>query len=275
MNQKLLKVFKNEPKLYETTDIPFWDDEHISQYMLEAHISPELESASRKHSYIDKSVDWIASIMPNTTGKLLDLGCGPGLYSQRFCSKGYKVTGIDFSKRSISYAKEAALEAGEDTDYIYKNYLDISYDNEFDIAVLIYCDFGVLAPENREILLDKIYTALKPGGMFIVDVFTKNYYTNFKNTITTSFEQSGFWSCDPYLCIKKDKTYDKDTYLEQYTIITDKNLDTYNLWNHAFDDDELRIVLDDAGFMNIDFYSGVAGESLDKSSTTLCAVCKK
>jgi 2-polyprenyl-3-methyl-5-hydroxy-6-metoxy-1,4-benzoquinol methylase len=93
-----------KPALWQRSDEPFWDDEHISKGMLEAHLNPDWDAASRKHSYIDSSVKWLSSLIP-ANGKILDLGCGPGLYAKRFSDMGYTVTGMDFSKRSIAYAK--------------------------------------------------------------------------------------------------------------------------------------------------------------------------
>ncbi len=40
------------------------------------------------------------------------------------------------------------------------NYLDMDYQDVFDAAVLIYCDFGVLPPENRKDYYCKKY--IKP-----------------------------------------------------------------------------------------------------------------
>ena len=73
------------PALYERTDAAFWDDEHISRGMLAAHLDPEFEGASRSFAFMDRSVDWIcATAPPATHPRLLDLGCGPGLYAERF-----------------------------------------------------------------------------------------------------------------------------------------------------------------------------------------------
>ncbi len=48
---------------------------------------------------------------------LFDIGCGPGIYAEKFARQGYYVTGIDFSKRSIDYAKNSALKQGLDISY--------------------------------------------------------------------------------------------------------------------------------------------------------------
>lgn len=134
MNKKIMKYLKGIPVEYTPSSKKFWDDEHISKFMLEAHISPDIESASRNHRFIEKSVEWITSLIPDMKGKkILDLGCGPGIYAEKFYEKGFEVTGIDFSKRSIEYAVNSAAEKNMKIKYKYMNYLEIDYENEFDI----------------------------------------------------------------------------------------------------------------------------------------------
>jgi len=165
---ELLKLSK-KPKLFERSEYLFWDDPHISKKMLEAHLNPEWDAASRKISTIDKSVKWLnKEVFLNNELKVLDLGCGPGLYTSRLAELGYSVTGIDYSKRSINYANKNAAENELDIKYIYQNYLTIDFESEFDVIMLIFCDLGALTNEERDILLAKIYKALKPGGTFIL-----------------------------------------------------------------------------------------------------------
>ena len=84
-----------------------WDDEHISKGMLESHLDPINNGATNNHDFVAKSVDWIVEIAtPPQYVKLLDLGSGAGIYAEKFAQSGYQVTGIDFSERSVAYAKE-------------------------------------------------------------------------------------------------------------------------------------------------------------------------
>lgn len=89
-----LKKYATKPQLYAPSTNKFWDDKHISKGMLEAHLNPEWEAATRKHEFVDKSVKWISKIVPSSQYKFfLDLGCGPGLYAEQFSNAGYSVTG--------------------------------------------------------------------------------------------------------------------------------------------------------------------------------------
>lgn len=274
MYNKLIDALKTEPAAYETTGIAFWDDEHVSKSMLQAHLSPLADGASRKHAFMEASVNWIATL-PLPGQALLDLGCGPGLYAQLFAEKGFCVTGIDFSKRSIEYAKQAALGEGKNIRYLYQNYMEIDYTNAFDAVTLIYCDFGVLPPQSRKQLLGKIYAALKPNGLFIVDAWTPAQYLDFEDNMQTTYEDTGFWREEPYICIQKNKRYENQVFLEQYTIVTKENCETYNNWNHAFTPDELEADLQQAGFTMEGLYGNVAGPPFNDKSTSLCAVGKK
>ncbi len=242
--------------------------------MLNAHLAPDKDGASRKHAFIEESVEWLASL-PVAGKRVLDLGCGPGLYAERLCDKGYHVTGVDFSQRSIAHARASALQAEKSIEYQHKDYLTLDYQNEFHMALLIYCDFGVLAPDARQTLLKKVYAALKPGGLFILDVYSLRQYDDFSDTLSVTFEEGGFWRPVPYLCIKRDKRYSNDVFLEQYTVLTEQEQQTYNLWNHAFSQPELENDMRGAGFAHVEFFRDVTGRPFDEESPTLCAVGKK
>ena len=84
--------------------------------------------------FIKKSVDWIKEITDGENRKkLLDLGCGPGIYAELFAERGFDVTGIDISGRSIDYAKENTVKKRSNIKYYQKSYLEMEYSEEFDI----------------------------------------------------------------------------------------------------------------------------------------------
>ena len=107
-----------------------------------------------------------ASVTPTST--LLDLGCGPGLYCQRFARRGLTVTGLDLSAGSLAYARDVARKDGLAIEYIEANYLTLDVVESFEAVVMIYHDFSVLPDDGRDELLRRVRRALKPGGVFIV-----------------------------------------------------------------------------------------------------------
>lgn len=78
----------------------------------------------------------------------------------------------------------------------------MNYNEEFDLVILIYCDYGVLLIENRRLLMEKIYDSLKFGGKLILDVFIINKYNNFEEIKYWEInEDGGFWSNEKYMCL--------------------------------------------------------------------------
>lgn len=272
-----LKKYTNKPKLYTPSTNKFWDDEYISKGLLEAHLNPNWDAATRKPEFLDKSVNWISKIAPSSQYKLLlDLGCGPGLYAERFNSAGYSVTGVDFSKRSIAYAKEQTLLNKSNIVYYYQNYLTIDYIEQFDVITLIYCDYAALSITDRLILLRKIYQALRPNGKFIFDVFTPLMRKD-ESRSWQHCEKGGFFSEKPHICLESVYQYDDGdkTELRQSIVITEETVNCYNIWDHFFTKEALISEIQTIGFNSFEFYGDVAGKEFSDTGETICGIFTK
>lgn len=270
-----LEFFK-KPKAYTPNPEKFWDDEYISKQMLKAHLDPEFEGASRNHAFIQKSIEWIYSQIGKKETALLDLGCGPGLYSLVLAKKGWSVTGVDLSHNSIQYAKEQAENEEVNVVYHVQNYLEIDFENQFDAVILIYCDYAVLSPEERKILVGKIYKALKPGGKFILDVFTPAFYEEKKdNTSWEMVSKDGFWRSEPYAVLIGQFFYENQVVLDQVIVMTETEEKVYYLWNTFFTKESLMKEISPSLFPAMNFYGDVTGTPLSDSGKTLCLVATK
>ena len=266
-----------KPALYAPSTHAFWDDEHISKNMLEAHLNPNWDAATRNHAFIDRSAGWIAQVAPPSQySDLLDLGCGPGLYAQRFSAAGYSVTGVDFSKRSIAYAKEQAERSGRDIRYLYQNYLEMGYTEQFDVVTLIYCDYAALSITERRVLADKVYRALRQGGKFIFDVFTPRMRRP-ESRSWGRCEQGGFFSEEPHICLEAVYQYEDEdqTELRQSVILTQKGVQRYHIWDHFFTREQLTHELGPVGFSGYTLYGDIAGRVYCEDSETICGVFVK
>lgn len=248
--------YSGKPQIFEKGTSNFWDDPHISKYMLEAHLNPDGDAASRRFSTIDSTVKWINDNFLKDESQILDLGCGPGLYAERLARLGHRVVGIDFSKRSIEYAKESAKGNGLNIEYIYKNYIEMDYSEEFDLIILIFCDFGVLNNDDRDTLLGKIYKAIKPGGYFIFDVFSENFINEKKTNKNWKVYNSGFWSDNRHIVLSETFHYAEDkTFLDQYIVIDESNrFEVYRAYDRYYSEEDLHEVLRECNFKDPRFY---------------------
>ena len=269
--------FLTKPMLYAPSTGALWDDEHISKGMLEAHLHPNWDAATRKHDFLDQSAHWISRIAPPPRYKfLLDLGCGPGLYAERFSVAGYSVTGLDFSKRSIAYAMEQTVRNKSDIEYHYQNYLTMDDSERFDVVALIYCDYAALCAADRLAMLKKIYRALKTDGKFIFDVFTPRMRRKESHS-WLYFEQGGFWNEKPHICLESVYQYnDEDqTELRQSIVLTDETVHCYNVWDHFFTKETLLSEARTVPFKAFEFYGDVAGKAYADTGETICGVFTK
>ena len=263
---EMLFQLLQKPTLWQRGTEPFWDDEHISKGMLEAHLNPDWDAASRPHNIIDCSVKWLSSVIP-AKSKILDIGCGPGLYTKRLSDMGYNVTGMDYSKRSIAYAKSQDSK----TDYIYQNYLELDYNSLFDAVTLIYCDYPALIPHEQKILLEKVYKALKPGGLFILDVNTDKYFAKKSDRTSWSLcDNGGYWSAEPYLCLDSTYLYENNTVaVDQYAVITNSGIKKYLNWFIEYSVEKLSSEVSPFGFKVKDVFDDVWGSPYTGEAETL------
>ena len=255
MNFKDLIRISNTPDLYEPGDAIMWTDEYIARQLLEMHLNPEIDAATRTPPSIENTLEFIIKFCNRPEMKILDLGCGPGIYTEKLSLKGHHVTGIDFSKNSIRYAAQRASEKQLDINYICQDYLEINYQDQFDLIMLIYTDFGVLIPEERDKLLSLIHAALKPGGIFIFDVLNdRNVDQKFQDHRSWLVENGGFWMNSPYLELIQGIHYeDERVFLKQHTIISEyEACRTYRFWIHYYKAKDLIPILHEKGFNNIE-----------------------
>jgi ubiquinone/menaquinone biosynthesis C-methylase UbiE len=255
MNIPEIVARSRKPVIYEKGDAFMWTDPYISTQILDIHLNPDVDLGSRKISSIQKTTGWILDCLKGKSNlKILDLGCGPGLYTEIFAEKGHQVTGVDISETSIEYAIGSAENKNLNIDYIHANYLDLDFEKEaYDLVIMIYTDLGVLFPDDRDILLSKIYKTLKKDGLFIFDVLRDNDLEQKTTPRTWEAAESGFWKDSPYLALSESWLYQEEkVILFQHLIIDSENsIKTYRFWTHFFDQKTVKQMLQKHGFNNI------------------------
>ncbi|MDN5212937.1 class I SAM-dependent methyltransferase [Fulvivirgaceae bacterium BMA12] len=249
----LLKSEK--PAIYEKGTSFMWTDPHISEQLLRIHLDPDVDLASRMRTSILITIEWILDLHAKLNKlSILDLGCGPGIYSEIFAQKGHKVTGVDISKNSIDHARNSAQTKELEIAYINASYLELELPKErYDLVLLIYADFGVLLPQERISLLQKIHESLKPNGKLIFDVLKDNNIEQKKTPKNWEVCDSGFWKNKPYLALSESFIYkEQKVILYQHHIIdSNENIEIYRFWTHFFNQKDLELLLKAAGFNSI------------------------
>jgi SAM-dependent methyltransferase len=250
-----------------------WTCPHISQQMLSYHLNQETDLASRKFKTIDRVVKWIDSQLNLEGLALCDLGCGPGLYTERFAEVGANVTGVDFSRSSLDYARSHSKQAIR---YIQSDYLADALPGGFDVITLIYTDLCVLSPHQRQKLLTRMRAMLNPGGHIVIDVAGLPLLKN-KQEITLIEDNfmGGFWSAGAYVGIQKSFVYPElNLSLDRYAIVEPhETWQIYNWFTH-FTPESIRAELNEAGFTVTQMTGDLTGEGLSGDSDLIGIIAR-
>ncbi len=279
INLNLIQKLTSKPKIFVKGSDNLWDDPYVSKQMLEVHLNEEYKSASKPFKTIRMESEFIIKYtnMSNST-KLLELGCGPGLYTAEFAKTNAMITGIDISENSLNYATATVNSKYKNANFIKKNYLELEYYNEFNVATLIFYDFCALNPEEQITLLSNVHNALKDDGIFILDVMSE--HRHIKEYSEISVYEDGFWSPRPYLEIFNSYLYcEHDEPLTeglQYTLIDeDGNTRTIRVYHVLFNINDILNLFNVCGF-NVEMtYNNLKGEKFSSNSETYAFILRK
>lgn len=274
-----LKTIFSRPEPFEYyTAADLWTDDFTSQQMLANHLNDRTDLSSRNSTFIDRSCEWISTHFQIVPGKTIaDFGCGPGLYTARLARTGAAVTGIDFSKRSIQYARETASRENLNIRYIQQNYLDFETRDRFDLIVMIYCDFCALSPRQRGIMLEKFARLLKDDGSLLLDVYSLKAFADRQET--TRCEPNllnGFWSPEEYFGFLNIFKYETEkVVLDKYTIIEANRRRTVYNWLQYFSAESIQAEFEKSGLTIEALFNDVAGAPINAAASEFAVVVKK
>ena len=103
-------------------------------------------------------------------GLVVDLGCGSGIWARELSRAGYDVLGIDISPAMIEIARKRVPLGQFRTGSLLRAKLPRS-----DAVTALGECFNYLFDESNSIarlrtVFDRVYSALKPGGLFVFDI---------------------------------------------------------------------------------------------------------
>ena len=276
---RILESANEKPAVFSVYSAKeLWTDEHTSEQMLAFHLNGEIDVSSRRTSFIDDSVRWMTNRFNlSRNSRIIDFGCGPGLYTSRFANLGAAVHGVDFSARSIAYAREYADRHNLDIFYIEADYLEYRPEGEFDLITMIMCDYCALSPEQRAALLVKYKELLSEGGRVVVDVYSLSAFADKKEgSFYEKNQLDGFWSAEPYYGFVSSFKYEEERVsLDKYTIIErGRHREVYN-WLQYFTPESLGQEVQAAGLEVEAVYADVAGSQYDSSAAEFSVVMMK
>lgn len=250
----------------EGDNIP-WNEPGFSQRMLQVHLSQEWDAASRRGSIIDQHVTFIhRQCMESRPGRILDLGCGPGLYAHRLARLGHTVHGIDFSPASIGYARETAEKEGlSRCTFVLSDLRQADFDppGAYDLVMLLYGEFNVFRPEDVRSLFRKAHKALKPYGRLLLEPSPEGYIRKLGAKPAIWYTQeTGIFADQPHLVLVESFWNEASRAATTRYYVVD--LQSAAVTRHAasyqaYHNDDYHNLLGECGFDGVTFYPNLLG----------------
>lgn len=267
----------------EGDNIP-WNEPGFSQRMLQEHLSQQHDAASRRFETIDRHVRFLfEQVLGGRPSRVLDLGCGPGLYAIRLARLGCEVYGVDFSPASIAYARQQAAAGGLSCTFELSDLRAASFGSSghdpgapFDFAMLIYGEFNVFCPQDARLILSKVCQRLRPGGILLLEPHPEEIIRRLgSRPAAWSARESGLFSAQPHLLLSEafwDETARAATH--RYMVIDAQTAEVtrYAASYQAYSLDEYRDLLGSAGFTGVRSFPSLTWEEESGDFIVLTAV---
>jgi SAM-dependent methyltransferase len=126
----------------------------------ERYATEELIWKAEPNRFLVEELDALAP------GRALDVACGEGRNAVWLASKGWRVTGVDFSRAGLAKAQRLATDRGVEVTWVEADVVEWRPPTaSFDLVVVMYLH---LPAEQRRRALAHAAAALAPGGVLLV-----------------------------------------------------------------------------------------------------------
>lgn len=259
MTNRIYDIINAEPNAETLWDgahkIP-WNAPEFSARILREHLSQDHHLASRKAEIIHAQTQWIAAnILTTQAASILDLGCGPGLYSRELAGETNSYSGIDFSPASIGHAQQEYTIPGR-CEFTLGDVTKAEFGSSHDIVMMLYGELNVFSPANCQRILRKAHEALSHGGTLLIEYQNPTAVKGMgeaPNTWTKA-KQGGLFASVPYVCLTENYWFDKEeTALQCFHVVTDADRESahYRSTTKAWEFRELKTMLTGIGFTDV------------------------
>ncbi|MCG8589863.1 MAG: methyltransferase domain-containing protein [Proteobacteria bacterium] len=243
-----------------------WDDPAFSARMLREHLSQEHDRASRRAAIIDEQVAWIhGTLLGGREQRILDLGCGPGLYSSRLARLGHRCVGLDFSPASIEYARDVASREHLACDYALADLQQASLGGPHEAALLLFGELNTFPRLVARHLLRRLRAALAPGARVVLEVQSEAAVrSRGAEPATWSTPTSSVFSDRPHLLLRECSWHEAEAAcVERYFVVAEGSDEPTILASttQAYSAEAYRELLSESGLVERERYPCLTGRS--------------
>lgn len=225
------------------------------------------EQFARAETIAEKVLDLLQPEGPD----MLDLCCGPGRYAIPMAKQGFHVTGIDRTQYLITRGRARARREKVKIRWLKKDMRNFSHPEAFDTVINMWSSFGYCKnrEEDREVL-QNIHTSLRPGGKVFIDNMGKEVLARINApTMTEDYP-------DGKTLVHRVKAVDdwSRVHMDWFLIDGDR-VRRFNLQLNLYSGFEMRQMLEQAGFTEIQIHGNFEGDPYDNRARRLITVARK
>jgi len=257
-----------------------WNDPAFSARMLREHLSQAHDAASRRFAVIDRQVAWIqAELLAGQPTRILDLGCGPGLYSSRLARLGHTCVGLDFGPASVAYAREQAEREHLACTYRLEDIRQADYGiAAYGLVMLLYGEFNVFRPTDARAILSKAHAALVQGGLLLLEPHTFDTVRSLAHGTSWYSSPGGLFSDRPHLCLE-ESAWDEAQHvtIQRYYVVDAETgaVQRHAASNQAYTDEEYTRLIQECSFTAPHFYPSLEGSATATQPGLMVLVARK
>jgi SAM-dependent methyltransferase len=202
---------------------------------------------------------------------VLDLCCGPGRCSIALAKRGFSVTGVDRTKYLLDKARANAAAARVKIELIRNDMRDFVRPDSFDLVLSMFTSFGYFDDKGEDVtVLENIFTSLRPGGAFLIDVLGKERLAKIlQPTISTSLP-------DGSILVERHEIFDDWTRVRnEWLLIRDGKTRSFKFHHTIYSGLELRERMERARFVGVTIHGNLDGAEYGPNAERLIALGRK
>jgi SAM-dependent methyltransferase len=233
----------------------FFDDDYLRIFL---PMLPEERTAAEVNGVVER-----LGLAPGA--RLLDLCCGHGRHAVPLAQLGYRVTGLDRSRRLLEHAAALTASHGQRVGLVAADMRRLPFaDASFDAVLNLFNAFGYLEDEAEdELVLAEVARVLVPGGRFLQELANRE-------ALVRDWHDSRVLRKDDELVVLQERTLDllgsRD--LARYTLVhPDGRRTSREVAIRLYTLTELAAMLDRAGLELLEVDGDLDGGPLELDSS--------
>jgi SAM-dependent methyltransferase len=248
------------------SDGDWFENEDFWQVMGPAMFGPERLAGT------GEEVDQLLQLVGLESGAVLDVPCGPGRHAVELARRGFEVKGVDRTQSYLDQAKEAASAAGVDAnvEWALMDMRELADSSRFDLVINLFSSFGYFSDEDNLALAKKMRTALKGKGVAVFEMLGKEI-------LAAGFSPRRWHEIQGGVLLEDVQVSDDWARVEnRWIYIGDDGKRFEHRFSHRiYSGLELRAVLWEAGFDDVDLFGSLDGIPYDTEAERLVVVARK